>query len=72
MEMKAATLSVVGPHRARFGPIAASTAAVSLGNLAGQPSECAACHKPIKERYLLKALDQLWHEDCLKCACCGK
>ncbi|KAJ6220980.1 hypothetical protein RDWZM_006792 [Blomia tropicalis] len=25
---------------------------------------------PIKERYLLKALDQLWHEDCLKCACC--
>lgn len=21
-------------------------------------------------RYLLRALDQLWHEDCLKCACC--
>ena len=32
--------------------------------------ECAACHKVIRERYLLKALDQLWHEDCLKCACC--
>src|SRR5438270_312992 len=32
--------------------------------------ECAGCHKVIRERYLLKALDQLWHEDCLKCACC--
>ncbi|GIX85546.1 rhombotin-1 [Caerostris extrusa] len=31
---------------------------------------CAACQKPIRERYLLKALDQFWHEDCLKCACC--
>ena len=26
--------------------------------------------QPITERYLLKALDQLWHEDCLKCSCC--
>ncbi|XP_054154517.1 LIM domain only protein 3-like [Oppia nitens] len=33
-------------------------------------AECAACHKAIRERYLLKALDQLWHEDCLKCVCC--
>ncbi|GBN80159.1 Rhombotin-1 [Araneus ventricosus] len=32
--------------------------------------DCAACQKPIRERYLLKALDQFWHEDCLKCACC--
>lgn len=31
---------------------------------------CAACHKPIRERYLLVALDKQWHEDCLKCACC--
>ncbi|VVC91646.1 unnamed protein product, partial [Leptidea sinapis] len=23
-----------------------------------------------QKRYLLKALDQLWHEDCLKCGCC--
>ena len=21
-------------------------------------------------RFLLKALDMLWHEDCLKCGCC--
>ena len=32
--------------------------------------ECFGCHKIIKERYLLKALDHLWHEDCLKCVCC--
>ncbi|XP_070552361.1 LIM domain only protein 3-like isoform X2 [Ptychodera flava] len=31
---------------------------------------CAGCKKKIKDRYLLKALDQFWHEDCLKCACC--
>lgn len=31
---------------------------------------CAACSKPIRERYLLEALDKRWHEDCLKCACC--
>lgn len=31
---------------------------------------CAACARPIKERYLLVALDKQWHEDCLKCACC--
>lgn len=31
---------------------------------------CAGCGKPIQDRYLLKALDMLWHEDCLKCGCC--
>ncbi|XP_012264397.2 LIM domain only protein 3-like [Athalia rosae] len=32
--------------------------------------ECAGCGKSITERYLLKALDMYWHEDCLKCGCC--
>ncbi|XP_071452868.1 uncharacterized protein [Hetaerina americana] len=32
--------------------------------------ECAGCGKRITDRYLLKALDLLWHEDCLKCGCC--
>lgn len=32
--------------------------------------ECAGCGKRIIERYLLKALDIFWHEDCLKCGCC--
>lgn len=31
---------------------------------------CAGCGKSIQDRYLLKALDMLWHEDCLKCGCC--
>lgn len=32
--------------------------------------ECAGCRKRITERFLLKALDVFWHEDCLKCGCC--
>nr|VCV25298.1 beadex B [Gerris buenoi] len=32
--------------------------------------ECAGCGKIISERYMLKALDMFWHEDCLKCGCC--
>ncbi|XP_026101309.1 LIM domain only protein 3-like, partial [Carassius auratus] len=35
-----------------------------------QPKGCAGCNRKIKDRYLLKALDKYWHEDCLKCACC--
>ncbi|EZA53965.1 Rhombotin-1 [Ooceraea biroi] len=31
---------------------------------------CASCHKTITERFLLKASDLYWHEDCLKCQCC--
>ena len=32
--------------------------------------ECAGCGCVIAERYLLRALDRYWHEDCLKCSCC--
>lgn len=39
------------------------------GNNNGQ-QECAGCGKPITERFLLRALDLFWHEDCLKCGCC--
>ncbi|KAF7248508.1 LIM domain only protein 3 [Varanus komodoensis] len=35
-----------------------------------KPKGCAGCNRKIKDRYLLKALDKYWHEDCLKCACC--
>lgn len=31
---------------------------------------CSGCQKPIAERFLLKAMEALWHEDCLKCSCC--
>lgn len=37
-------------------------------NSSGQP--CGGCGKHIQDRYLLRALDMLWHEDCLKCGCC--
>ncbi|CAG7817950.1 unnamed protein product [Allacma fusca] len=33
-------------------------------------SSCAGCGKRIVDRFLLKALDMFWHEDCLKCGCC--
>ncbi|GBL92363.1 Rhombotin-1, partial [Araneus ventricosus] len=42
----------------------------NAGLLGCTSANCAACQKPIREKYLLKALDQFWHEDCLKCACC--
>lgn len=32
---------------------------------------CAGCNKPIKrDKYLLKACDQYWHENCLRCDKC--
>ncbi|XP_015593585.1 LIM/homeobox protein Lhx9 isoform X2 [Cephus cinctus] len=39
-------------------------------NNGSSQQECAGCGKAITERYLLKALDLYWHEDCLKCGCC--
>ncbi|XP_071181864.1 LIM domain only protein 3-like isoform X5 [Mytilus edulis] len=36
----------------------------------GVKQECTGCKKEISERYMLKAMDQYWHEDCLKCSCC--
>ncbi|XP_050709058.1 LIM domain only protein 3-like isoform X2 [Eriocheir sinensis] len=34
------------------------------------PQDCAGCGKRINDRFLLKALEMYWHEDCLKCGCC--
>ncbi|XP_031565013.1 LIM domain transcription factor LMO4.2-like [Actinia tenebrosa] len=31
---------------------------------------CAGCGDKIIDRYLLLALDQYWHMNCLKCSCC--
>ncbi|XP_031339608.1 LIM domain only protein 3 isoform X5 [Photinus pyralis] len=55
-------VAVAGPT-----PVAVSTAA---NNNSSGPRECAGCGKRITERFLLKALDLFWHEDCLKCGCC--
>eukprot|EP00090_Calanus_glacialis_P044307 TRINITY_DN7892_c0_g1_i1.p1 TRINITY_DN7892_c0_g1~~TRINITY_DN7892_c0_g1_i1.p1 ORF type:complete len:222 (+),score=32.37 TRINITY_DN7892_c0_g1_i1:57-722(+) len=39
------------------------------GKVAG-PQECAGCNKKIHDKFILKAMDLFWHEDCLKCGCC--
>ncbi|XP_059147551.1 LIM homeobox transcription factor 1-beta-like [Physella acuta] len=31
---------------------------------------CTGCHAPIEDRYLLKVMDDSWHEACLQCALC--
>ncbi|KAF0752708.1 LIM domain only protein 3-like [Aphis craccivora] len=55
--------------------VAASTATKSSANVGASAStggqECAGCGKHITDRFLLKALDLFWHEDCLMCGCCG-
>ncbi|XP_076058689.1 uncharacterized protein LOC143035703 isoform X3 [Oratosquilla oratoria] len=44
-------------------------AGVEVGKTTGS-HECGGCGKRISDRYLLKAVDLYWHEDCLKCGCC--
>ncbi len=44
-----------------------------MKNFSHQPNDyttCYECKQTINDKYLLKALDKYWHEDCLKCACC--
>ncbi|KAK7478520.1 hypothetical protein BaRGS_00030279 [Batillaria attramentaria] len=33
---------------------------------------CAGCHCTIEDRYLLRVMDNSWHETCLQCALCHK
>ncbi|XP_072244896.1 LIM homeobox transcription factor 1-alpha [Leuresthes tenuis] len=33
---------------------------------------CAGCHRPIRDRFLLRVNDGLWHEECVRCAACGE
>ena len=32
---------------------------------------CAQCCKSIEGKFFLRALDQFWHEECLKCSYCS-
>lgn len=32
---------------------------------------CAQCSKTIEGKFLLRALDKFWHEECLKCSYCN-
>ncbi|XP_053575705.1 LIM domain only protein 3-like [Bombina bombina] len=65
-----------GLHMIRAGlpPTPCAPPAAGIQMLSVQPDTkpkgCAGCNRKIKDRYLLKALDKYWHEDCLKCACC--
>lgn len=51
--------------------LAKSEPITAASNQSNSPHQlCAGCGKQIQDRYLLRALDMLWHEDCLKCGCC--
>ncbi|KAM6962448.1 LIM homeobox transcription factor 1-alpha [Aplochiton taeniatus] len=36
-----------------------------------QRAVCAGCHHLIRDKYLLRVNDGLWHEQCMRCAACG-
>ena len=42
----------------------------SSGKKIKATQRCANCGEPIFDRFLLLALDQYWHVNCLKCSCC--
>jgi hypothetical protein len=54
------------------GGTTTATAVANNSNRAGSGQQhlCHGCGKRIGDRYLLKAMDVFWHEDCLKCGCC--
>ena len=37
-----------------------------------QEVDCAACFRPIRDRFILKVLDKPWHPACVRCALCQK
>jgi len=51
-------------------PAAPGAAARCMDAAAAALESCAGCGCVISERYLLRAVDRYWHEDCLKCSCC--
>lgn len=36
-----------------------------------EPKICAQCSKVIEGKFMLRALDRFWHEECLKCSYCS-
>uniref|UniRef100_A0A667YG89 LIM homeobox transcription factor 1, alpha n=1 Tax=Myripristis murdjan TaxID=586833 RepID=A0A667YG89_9TELE len=36
-----------------------------------QKAVCAGCHRLIRDKFLLRVTDGLWHEECVRCAACG-
>ena len=41
-------------------------------SIAPKSLTCKSCGKNIDDEHLLSALGEYWHEDCLKCDCCGQ
>ena len=64
------SLSSQTVHIFHFSKMTMSVKAETQKTSGTGPQECAGCGKKIQDRYLLKALDMYWHEDCLKCGCC--
>ncbi|KAL9708164.1 hypothetical protein quinque_011682 [Culex quinquefasciatus] len=65
---------VGGPHHNGHGPGMDSQAVGGfhgMNNGAGPVKHCAGCGGKITERFFLHALDRYWHNNCLKCSCCG-
>ncbi|XP_045479595.1 LIM domain only protein 3-like isoform X4 [Harmonia axyridis] len=60
-----ASMALSGPT-----PVPVSTTPNNTSSTGSSTKECAGCGKRIADRFLLKALDLFWHEDCLKCGCC--
>ncbi|XP_013386804.1 LIM domain only protein 3 isoform X2 [Lingula anatina] len=56
-------------RKKRKGPMQISPEE-NIPSASGERQTCSGCKRKITDRYLLKALDQYWHEDCLKCSCC--
>lgn len=65
MAQLATSVGSISPHRHQMNSIHHHPLAAVISHL------CAGCGHLIKDRYLLQALDSYWHEDCLKCSCCG-
>ena len=75
VEPQSGVVGVVGGPTGLMGSNNGTGIGSANNNSATQPSQtssqlCAGCGKHIQDRFLLRALDALWHEDCLKCGCC--
>ncbi|XP_058830076.1 LIM/homeobox protein Lhx8-like isoform X2 [Topomyia yanbarensis] len=71
--LNAASVTTMGHTTVTSNAPAIQSSVSSTPNLMGNTGlakDCAGCGKRITERFLLKALDLFWHEDCLKCGCC--
>ena len=72
-ENSVASLAAAAPEVVTSSPASAASASAATTAEEGptvRAELCAGCRQPITDRYLLRALDGSWHEDCLRCSCC--